>query len=189
MKQILYVRSLLNGEEETLTLPMQEDDLNKELDRIGELIIVDYTGPYPVEEYDSIIQINNDVQKIAECQDAEEISEDIVELLYRESSVSATETTQKIIDGDFLVFDLDKETSGWLGTDECKAAIYLNHEKLVKIDEFCLIYKETDGVVPNELENYTDWDAVWGDCCLQHGWKIVYTDFGGIYKTLLLNIL
>ena len=188
MLQKCIMRDLATEREFLLSLPMEESELEKKISG-KETIIIEANGPYPeISEFSSIRMINKHVEMLSEIQDEIGLTDKELRYLFQCSTLSVDETVQKIMDGEFILIDLDSVTADWMGSDEEKAAIYLNQQQIDILEPFYKCYPSTDGVVPKEMEDYVDWEKVWCDLNLEHGWVIIHDYSGDFSSTYLCRI-
>lgn len=177
MKQTIYIRSLSNGMEEQLVLPMEKKALRKKLEHLGgEVIMTDWNGPYPISsEYECISQINEDVQMLSSCQNEYSITDVMLCILFKASLLGKNETLDQILTGSYRIINISAETESWSGTDEEKAAIFIYSEwqGIPALEE---AFKHSAGVIPEEIVDYLDWNSIWNEYSLQGQW-VLYRNY------------
>jgi len=171
MKQNILIRG--SRRETILSLPMSEVDLKQFLEKVGEeYIIIDSNCVFPIGEYENIPHLNETVKRLAEVMESNSMTEEQLKVLFKASTLSVKETVESICNSNFDIIGLELVTSGWLGSPEEKAAMYLN-QNFYPTEPLAETFKESDGVAPDSITDYLDWEAIWGDYYLNFGWNIV----------------
>ena len=187
MKNEVFLRNLASGKEKNFSLPMEEKSLEEMLACFGtEYILVDSSGFFPVEsEFPDIREINLSLLSLEEYQKDNGIGDIEIATLFAASRLPAKETVNRIIEGEYSLYDLDAETAGWNGSDETKAAIFLS--RLFPLEAFRKAFKKNNGIYPDELEDYIDWDRVWNEYSLSEGFMLV-KHASDSYRTWLVRV-
>lgn len=176
MKQTIYAKSLINGQEMILVLPMDSQKLLEALAPLGEKIeITEWEGPYPIhDKSESIIRINNIVKLLSLCAEKSSITDIAISVLFEAAGSGAnggTEALQRILKGNSQVFDITEYARDWPGTNEEKAAMYIyeHFQADFKRDEVFNYSAE----LPEELAEFnSDWSSVWKEYSAQGDWVI-----------------
>lgn len=153
----IILRNITNNKEQELHLPMDDEKLEVMLDKSCEYLIVDHDPVLDVDEYESVIELNNLLQKCTEKGiNADMLSVLSIALTYEEVKERIEKENYQIIKfndympyGDFNV-DADK------GRALYEAGAY---------NPFPI-------PVPKELLDCIDWDDVWvnAEC---NGWTAI----------------
>lgn len=190
MLEKCVLRDLSTGKEFSVVLPMEEKELEKLISG-KELIIVDADGSYPsreITDFSSIRLINQHIAQLTAVQEETGLTDKEIQYLFRISTLSVEETVQKVVARDFMLINLGNDTKDWQGTDEEKAAIYLNQQQIDVLEAFSECFRSTGGVVPDGFVDYIDWESVWTNYNLQHDWEILNDYSGNVTNTYLCRI-
>jgi len=153
-----YTRGNLRGS--WISLPCSPEELHKAVKRVlgkdEEFFITDYNLPFEISEYVNIKELNNTIQELKELDlDPEELV-----ALFKTSTGDWKETAERIIQGNYSIL----EVTGDQFMDESDISYKLYEEQLISFL----------GEVPENLIDYIDWDQVWRECNISHGWVEVY---------------
>lgn len=153
----IVLRNITTDTERGLYLPMDDEELKSLLDKSCEYLIVDYDDVLDINEYESVIELNNLLQKcVKKGINANMLAVLSIPLTYEEVKERIEKENYQIINfkdympyGDFNV-DADK------GRALFEAGAY---------DPFTVL-------VPKELMDWIDWDSVWvnAEC---NGWETI----------------
>ena len=178
----IYVSSLTkyvvgNENGQWITLPQNEESLRMQLENIfkEEWIILDYTSPFNIGEYENIINLNEKVNQLNDLGlDKEQLT-----VLFKAGD-NKNETFQKIVDGDYVLEFVTTDGSDGLTQ--------------MKDDEWFAMQLYDNGFlfwfpeVPEELYDHIDWEGVWRWCENTYSWQEVVYEDDGKYNTWLVNI-
>lgn len=95
-----------------LQLPMQQDKLQTVYNEIvgenQEHIILDYTAPFDIAEYENIFDLNNKLENLKEC----EVDDSMLEEIFK-FNPDYKEVITAIESGNFDVVNVDEVSEGW----------------------------------------------------------------------------
>lgn len=155
-----YTEGRENGE--WLTLPKSEEKLKEDFERIvgegNEHIILDFCSPFGIGEYENVFELNEFLIDLT----LNGVSETDVNIL---SKVADTQEELKSVleNGNYIIIDVDSEIHGWstnLVDDDVRGRVLHNLG-------FNTVFKLN---VPEEMEDYIDWESVYRDLSINDGW-------------------
>lgn len=155
-----YTEGRENGE--WLVLPKSEEKLEEVYEKIvgkgNEHIILDYDAPFEIGEYDNIFELNDFLVDLT----LNGVTETKVNIL---SKVVDTQEELKSVlaNGNYIIIDVDSEIHGWstnIVDDDIRGRVLHNLG-------FNTVFKVN---VPEEMEDYIDWESVYRDLSINDGW-------------------
>lgn len=158
-----YTEGRENGE--WLILPKDEEKLEEVFERIvgkgNEHIILDYDAPFEISEYENVFELNNFLIDLT----LNEVSERDANVL---SKVVDTQKELKEVleNGNYIIIDVDEHIHGWstnIVDDDIRGRVLndLGFNTVFKVN------------VPEEMEDYIDWESVYRDLSINDGWEDV----------------
>lgn len=155
-----YTEGRENGE--WLILPKTEEQLEEVFEKIvgkgNEHIILDYDAPFEIGEYDNIFELNEYMMELNE-NGVDELTVNILEKV-----VDTKEELKSVLaNGNYIIIDVDSEIHGWstnIVDDDIRGRVL--HDL-----GFNTVFKAH---VPEEIEDYIDWESVYRDLSINDGW-------------------
>lgn len=161
-----YVEGRENGR--WLQLPMQQDKLQAVYNSIvgenQEHIILDYTSPFDISEYENIFDLNNSLESLSECG----LDDNTLEAIFK-FNPDFEEVTTAIENGDFDIVNVDEVSEGWSAN--------LAPEEL-----FGMVLNETgfnnlfSQPIPEEMIDYIDFGQIFTCLSVNDGWEPIVID-------------
>lgn len=165
-----YTEGRENGE--WLLLPKTEEKLEEVFEKIvgkgNEHIILDYDAPFEIGEYDNIFELNEFLIDIT----LNGVTERTVNILSK--VVDTQEELKEILESErYIIINVDEHIQGWstnIVDDDIRGRVL--HDL-----GFNTVFKAH---VPEEIEDYIDWESVYRDLSINDGWedvRYVETDY------------
>ena len=155
-----YNEGVLKGE--WISLPMDESALQSKINSIlgsdEELFISDYEAPIKISEYDSITELNDLADKLAEIDEAEAVIEAIADDVLG-SGYQTDELIRILVEREYYVVD----------------GVWTESDLALKIDESLLPF-DYEAVDKAQASGYIDWKSVGRDMVMS-GWAITGKGF------------
>ena len=155
----ITLRNITTDTDTELHLPMNNEELEVMLDKSCEYLIVDYDPVLDISEFESVIELNNLMQKCAE----KDISADMLSVLsivltYEEVKERIEKENYQIINfKDYMPYG-----DGTVDADKGRALFEAG------------VYDPFTVLVPKELMDWIDWDSVWDNAECEGWQKIRY---------------
>ena len=161
-----YTEGRENGE--WLILPKDEEKLVEDFERIVakgndniEHIILDYDSPFKIGEYDNIFELNEFLIELT----LNGVTEKTVDIISK--VVDTQEELKEVLEnGNYIIINVDEHIHGWstnIVDDDIRGRV-LNDLG------FNTVFKTH---VPEEMEDYIDWESVYRDISINDGWEDV----------------
>jgi hypothetical protein len=155
-----YTEGRENGE--WLTLPKSEEKLAEVFERIvgkgNEHIILDYDAPFEIGEYENVFALNEFLIDIT----LNGVTERTVNILSK--VVDTQEELKEILESErYIIINVDEHIQGWstnIVDDDIRGRVLHNLG-------FNTVFKVK---VPEEMEDYIDWESVYRDLSINDGW-------------------
>lgn len=166
-----YVEGRENGR--WLQLPMQQDELQAIYNSIvggnQEHIILDYTAPFNISEYENIFDLNKLLENLSDCGLDDNILEEIFKF-----NPDYKEVITAIENGNFDVVNVDEVSEGW--------STSLDPDEL-----FGMVLNETgynnlfSQPIPEEMIDYIDFGQIFTCLSINDGWEPIVVDDATTY--------
>ena len=160
---VRYTEGRENGE--WLILPKDEEKLEEVFERIvgkgNEHIILDYDAPFEISEYENVFELNEFLIDLT----LNGVTEKTVDILSK--VVDTQEELKEVLEnGNYIIINVDEHIHGWstnIVDDDIRGRV-LNDLG------FNTVFKAH---VPEEMEDYIDWESVYRDLSINDGWEDV----------------
>ena len=158
-----YTEGRENGE--WLILPKDEEKLEEVFERIvgkgNEHIILDYDAPFEIGEYENVFALNEFLINIT----LNGVTEKTVNILSK--VVDTQEELKEVLESErYIIINVDEHIQEWstnIVDDDIRGRVL--HDL-----GFNTVFKAH---VPEEMEDYIDWESVYRDISINDGWEDV----------------